>query len=191
MVRKLLRRHSMRRIANVSARGLAIFFLAGLAISGAQQRMVSPGTPPADSHETNTRPSPTNTQKPLISDYTVSPDDLLEVEVMGVPEITRTYRVSSNGFLTLPLLAEPIPATGQTLDQLQNLIAAKFREAGMLNNAIVTVSLRETRNHTVLVSGEVAHPQNLPIYGTTRLLDVLIQAGGLTANAGNEAVIIR
>ena len=74
----------------------------------------------------------------------MSPEDLLDVNVMDVPEVSRTYRVSSNGFLTLPLLPEPIPAAGETLEQLSHLIATKFHDAGMLNNAQVTVSL--TRN---------------------------------------------
>jgi polysaccharide export outer membrane protein len=121
----------------------------------------------------------------------VSPEDLLEVYVLDVPEVTRTYRVSSNGFLTLPLLPEPIPAAGETLDQLSHLIATKFHDAGMLNNARVTVSLVETRLHTVLVSGEVKNPQSYPIYGPTRLLDVLVKAGGLTESAGNDAIITR
>src|SRR5208283_2657899 len=113
----------------------------------------------------------------------------LDINIMDVPEVSRTYRVSSNGFLTLPLLPEPIPAAGVTLDQLSHLIAAKFHDAGMLNNAQVTVSLRETRFHTVLVSGEVKHSQSYPIYGPTRLLDVLVQAGGLADDASNDAII--
>jgi polysaccharide export outer membrane protein len=61
----------------------------------------------------------------------------------------------------------------------------------MLNNAQVTVSLKETRLHTVIVSGSVKRPQVYPVYGPTRLLDVLIQAGGLADDAGNEAIITR
>jgi polysaccharide export outer membrane protein len=116
---------------------------------------------------------------------------LLDVNVIDVPEVTRTYRVSSNGFLTLPLLPEPIAAAGETLGQLSHLIAAKFHDAGMLNNAQVTVSLRETRLHTVLVSGEVRRPQAYPIFGPSRLLDIIIQAGGLADDAGDDAFITR
>ena len=124
-------------------------------------------------------------------DYTVSPEDLVDVFVMDVPEVTRTYRISSNGFLTLPLLPEPIAAAGLPLNQLSHLIAAKFREAGMLNNAQVTVSLRETRLHSVIISGSVRRPQAYPVYGPTKLLDLLTQAGGLADDAGNEAIVTR
>jgi polysaccharide export outer membrane protein len=125
------------------------------------------------------------------ADYTVSPEDLLDVYLLDVPEVTRTYRVSSNGFLTLPLLPEPLAVAGLSLNELSRLIAQKFRDAGMLNNAQVTVALKETRLHTVIVSGSVRRPQVYPIYGPTRLLDVLIQAGGLADDAGNEAIITR
>ena len=125
------------------------------------------------------------------AEYTVSPEDLLEVIVMDVPEISRSYRVNSGGFLTLPLLPEPIPAAGETLDQLSRLIANKFHDAGMLSNAQVSVSLKETRLHTVIVSGDVRRPQAYPVYGPTRLLQVLTEAGGLSDTAGDDAIITR
>lgn len=183
---------SIGRMAKVGSLALAMLLLGRPTISRAQQGTTNRSASPLlASSETTTRPSPPNLPAAPVTDYTVSPEDLLDVNVMGVPEVTREYRVSSNGFLTLPLLTDPIPAAGETLDQLQRLIAEKYKEAGMLNDAIVTVSLKETRFHTVLVSGEVVHPEAVPIFGTTRLLDVLIQAGGLTQDAGNEAIVRR
>jgi polysaccharide export outer membrane protein len=123
--------------------------------------------------------------------YTVSPEDLLDITVLDVPEISRTYRVGANGLLSLPLLTEPINAAGETLDQLARVIAAKFRDAGMLSSAQVSVSLKETRLHTVLISGEVRRPQSYTVYGPTSLLDLLSEAGGLGDGAGNEAIITR
>jgi polysaccharide export outer membrane protein len=128
---------------------------------------------------------------PNETDYTISPEDLLDINVMDVQQVSRTYRVSSNGFLTLPLLSQPLAAAGLTMEQLASLIANKYREAGMLNDAQVTVTLKETRRHTVFVSGAVKHPQGYTIYGPTRLFDLLILAGGPTEDAGDDAVITR
>jgi len=125
------------------------------------------------------------------SDYVVSPEDTLDVFIMDVPEVSRAYRVSTNGSLTMPLLPEPIPAMGLTLNQLSRLIATKFRESGMLNNAQVLVSVHETRLHSVIVSGSVKKPAAYPVYGPTRLLDLLTQAGGLADDAGTEIVVRR
>lgn len=126
-----------------------------------------------------------------VDDYTVSPEDMLDIQVMDVPELSRTYQVSANGMLTLPLLPAPIPVAGQTLDQLSRLIAARFRDAGMINNAQVTVALKETKLHTVLVSGEVKRPQAYPIYGSIRLLDLIVQAGGLSEDASSNVIVAR
>jgi len=181
-----------RTVAKINGLGLAVFFLTVLTPAWAQQETAPPALPAeATAKETGTAPAPPDAQQASLNDYTVSPEDLLDVLVMDVPEVTRTYRVSSNGFLSLPLLPEPIPAAGESLDQLGRLIAAKFREAGMINNAHVTVTVRETRLHTVLVSGEVKYPKVYPIFGPTRLLDVLVQAGGLTEVAGNSVIVMR
>ncbi len=192
MAGKRVKVRETRTVGKVRGLGLAVFFLTSLTSARAQQGTTAPALPSeAASKENSTPLAPPDVQKAPLNDYTVSPEDLLDVLVMDVPEVTHTYRVSSNGFLSLPLLPEPIPAAGESLDQLAHLIAAKFREAGMINNAQVTVTVRETRLHTVLVSGEVKHPQAYPVFGPTRLLDVLVQAGGLTETAGNNVIVMR
>jgi polysaccharide biosynthesis/export protein len=181
-----------RKIARWSGLGVAVFLLSSLSLAGAQQSTAASALAPGVA----TKPASTPAALPEVSkaplnDYTVSPEDLLDVFILDVPEVTRTYRVSSNGFLTLPLLPEPVLAAGQSLDQLSHLIATKYHDAGMLSDAQVTVQLKETRLHTVLVSGEVKKPEAYTVYGPTRLLDLLIQAGGLVEDAGNDAVILR
>ncbi|HKC70690.1 MAG TPA: polysaccharide biosynthesis/export family protein, partial [Terriglobales bacterium] len=41
-------------------------------------------------------------------EYLISPDDVLEVYVLDVPELSRSYEVSATGKVTLPLLAAPV-----------------------------------------------------------------------------------
>jgi polysaccharide export outer membrane protein len=171
--------------------GLAAFLVAGLATLGAQQQTLTPAMSPAVTKGSESPAARPTAAQAAEGDYIVSPEDLLDIQIMDVQEISRTYRVSANGFLTLPLLPEPIPAAGSSLNQLSHLIAAKYREAGMLNNADVSVSLRETRLHAVMVSGEVKLPQSYPVYGPTRLLDVLMKAGGLSEEADYKVTIVR
>ncbi|MGO8786121.1 MAG: polysaccharide biosynthesis/export family protein [Terriglobia bacterium] len=182
----------LRCLAKATALGFSISLLTSLAPAAAQQQSVAPAVQSVVASKPASVPAARATDMKVESnDYTVSPEDLLDVNILDVPEVTRTYRVSSNGFLTLPLLPEPVPAAGETLDQLSHLIASKFRDAGMLNNAQVTVSLRETRLNTILVSGEVKSPQSYAVFGPTRLLDVLVKAGGLAPDAGNDAIVTR
>jgi polysaccharide biosynthesis/export protein len=171
--------------------GFAVFLVAGLISARAQQQTTTTAVQPVGVSKETSAPATPVSATAAPADYTVSPEDVLEVYVMDVPEVTRSYRVSSSGLLTLPLLPEPIPAAGETLDQLSHVIATEFHDAGMLNNAHVTVSLVETRLHTILVSGEVRTPLAYPVFGPTRLLQVLIKAGGLTENAGNDAIVTR
>ncbi len=186
---------SLRRMPDWSrllAVGLGVYFLAAMTLAAAQDaNSVAPtATPDLDKPAAAATPA-APTRNADVAEYTVSPEDLLDINVMDVPEVSRTYRVSSNGYLTLPLLKGPVLAEGQSLEQLAHLIADRFREAGMLNNAQVSVSLKETRLHTVLVSGEVKSAQAYPLYGPTRLIDILVKAGGVTAASGDNVIVTR
>lgn len=192
MVWRYLRVVARGSVGKAARWGLVVLLLAGLTPLWAQQPTPAPATPsPAATKGKDALAARAGGTQSTAEDYLVSPEDLLDVQVMDVQEVSRTYRVSSNGFLTLPLLPEPIPAAGNSLNQLSRLIAAKYREAGMLNNAEVSVTLRETRLHAVLVSGQVKNPASYPIYGPTRLMDVLMKAGGLTPDGDDKVTIVR
>jgi polysaccharide export outer membrane protein len=192
MVKKCGRVGENRNLVRAYGFGFAIYLLAGMTLAWGQDVQTAPAAQAvADPNALVAAKSSPDTHSISIGDYSVSPEDLLEIVVMDVPEVSRTYRVSSNGFLTLPLLSEPVLASGQTLEQLSQLIATRFRDAGMLNDAQVSVSLRETRLHTVLVSGEVRSAGSYPIYGPSRLIEVLVKAGGISPSAGDDAIISR
>lgn len=55
-------------------------------------------------------------------EYLISPDDVLDVYVLDVPELSRSYEVSSTGKVTLPLLSAPLPAAGLTLNQFSDAV---------------------------------------------------------------------
>ncbi len=172
--------------------GIGVCLLAGSISAWSQTAPISAPVESVSAEKQTTTPQKAvDVPSHSTAQYTVSPEDLLDVYVMDVPEVSRLYRVSSNGFLTLPLLAQPIAVAGLSLEQLSALIATKFREAGMLNNAHVTVELKETRQHQVIVSGAVKRPQGYPIFGPTKLFDLVMQAGGPTEDAGDKAVLTR
>jgi polysaccharide biosynthesis/export protein len=131
------------------------------------------------------------TSVPTARDFLITPDDLLEVFVFDVPQISRLYRVSPRGDIVIPLLAQPINAEGKTPVQLSQAIALELRNAGMLSNPQVNVEVKESRLHSVAVTGAVKKPQIYPVFGRTTLLDVLSQAEGLAPEAGSTVVITR
>jgi polysaccharide export outer membrane protein len=126
--------------------------------------------------------------KPLpISDYKIGPKDLLEIKVFELPELNQTVRVSEDGSISLSLLGK-VEVSGLTAQDLELKLAAildqKFTKA-----AHVSVFIKEYQKVAVL--GAVGRPGNYELVGPTTLLQVISQAGGLTAQTTNEIFIYR
>jgi polysaccharide biosynthesis/export protein len=134
--------------------------------------------------------TPSNTES-RNTEYLIYPDDQLDIYVLNVPELSREYRVDSNGSLALPLLADPIPAAGLTLGGLSRIIGDRLRQAGMVTKADVTVQVKESGAHSITVAGAVKRPDVYPVFSKTTLMDALSQAEGLAEDAGNIAIITR
>ena len=141
--------------------------------------------------EVRTEPGATTIRHSGAPDYVISADDLLEVNVFDVPEFSRTYRVSPSGSLTLPLVPAPIAAAGLTTAQLSSAIRDCLQADGLVSKAQVTVEVKESRLHSVAVTGAVKKPQIYPVFAPTTLLDVLSQAEGLSEDAGQVATVTR
>ena len=129
--------------------------------------------------------------QPSAQDYVISPEDQLEIYVLDVPELSRTYRVSQGGQIDVPLLPEPIAAAGLTTARLSQLIAEKLKQAGMVEHPHVTVQVMQSRLHSIAIAGAVKQPQIYSTLGKTTILDAISQAGGLAEDAGNMAVVVR
>ncbi len=63
-------------------------------------------------------------------DYVIGPDDLLNVYVLDVPELSRDYRVSAAGTITVPVLATPLDASGLTLSEFSKPALTRTQGAG-------------------------------------------------------------
>ena len=127
----------------------------------------------------------------VTEDYVISPDDELDIYVLDVAELSRTYRVSPTGTISVPLLNKPIAASGKSPTQLSQTIAEQLRQAGMVSHAQVTVQVKASRLHSIAIAGAVKKPQIYPILGKTTVMDALSQAEGLSDDAGNTAIISR
>ena len=119
----------------------------------------------------------------------IGPGDLLEIQVLESAEMSRQVRVSASGTIQLPLVGEFL-ATDLTSSQLAAKINSLLN-VEYLQNPHVSVILLENAGQKVTVVGAVAQPGTFPIDGTTRILDVLLQAGGIRANSSGQAALIR
>ena len=122
-------------------------------------------------------------------DYEVGPGDVIEVAVYGNDDLSRIPTVQTNGAISLPLLGE-VQVAGLTVAEVQrkitNLLAKDY-----LVNPQVEVKVREYQSQYVSVVGEVNSPGRKPIRGRMRLIDALIESGGLRATASGEVMISR
>jgi len=151
----------------------------------------APASLSSDSEASEPRTSSTAMLPADLRDYEISPDDLLYVYVFDVPDLSREYRVSPNGSIDLPLLPEPIAAGGLTPSQLSRVIRERLIASRLIGNPRVTVQVKESRMHSVAITGAVKRPQIYPVFGQTTFLDLLSQAEGLRDDAGNTAIITR
>ncbi|MDA8388598.1 MAG: polysaccharide export protein [Nitrospiraceae bacterium] len=120
------------------------------------------------------------------ADYEIGPQDLLDISVFEVKEMTNTVRVSGNGYIGMPLVGR-IKAEGLTSVQLEDLIARKLRR--YLQDPTVSVFIKQYRSQPISVLGAVRAPKIYYVTGQMHLLDMLAMAGGLAPDAGNVCIV--
>jgi polysaccharide export outer membrane protein len=109
-------------------------------------------------------------------DYRIGTDDLLEVQVFGVDQLTRTVRVNSRGMISLPLIGS-LEVGGMNAQQAEALIVAKLAES-YLQDPQVSLFIKEYTSQRVTIEGAVNRPGVYPLRGPTTLLQSLAVAGG-------------
>ena len=135
-------------------------------------------------------PSPPPAASPTPArDYLVGPGDVLDVVVLGNDDLTRALTVQPSGAITLPLLGE-VPVAGLSVQEIQHKLQTLL-ERDYLVNPHVEVRVREYQSQFVIALGEVNSPGRKPLRGTTRLIDLLVDAGGFRPSASGEVVITR
>lgn len=122
------------------------------------------------------------------TDYRIGAQDLLEISVFGINDLSKTVRVNSNGQISLPLIGG-VMAGGQTIPALEIAIGDKLSE-GYLQHPQVSVFVKEFTSQRVTLEGEVKKPGIYPITGKTSLLQAIATAEGLTDLADLGGVVL-
>jgi polysaccharide export outer membrane protein len=123
-----------------------------------------------------------------VSEYRVGPQDLIEISVFQVPDLSRTVRVNSAGQISLPLIGV-VQAGGLTIQELEASIAKQL-EAKFLQNPQVTAFVKEYTSQRVTVEGAVKKPGIYPLTGRTSLLQAIAMAEGLDQLANLQGIVI-
>ena len=111
-------------------------------------------------------------------DYRIGPEDLVEVSVFEVPELSRTVRVSATGDISLPLVGT-MKVAGLSPLQLEEAVTASLRQS-YVKNPQVSVFLKEYRSDPVSVVGAVKAPGLYQIQTQKTLIELLAMAEGLS-----------
>ncbi len=106
----------------------------------------------------------------------VGPGDLLDVEVLGQPQLSGTARVGADGSLDLPFLGA-VAAAGETPAQLEQQLTPLYGR--MLRSPRVSVRVLENNSRTISVTGAVPRPGVYAYSGQLTLRQALALAGGL------------
>lgn len=167
---------------------MTLFFALALAAMTASQNPDRPAQPPpAPVAAGGGEPDAAGPLTPRA--YMIGPDDQLRVTVFGEPDLTNTYRVGSDGFVSFPLITR-IRASGLSVGEFE----ARLKEAlaaGFINNPQVRVEVDQYKSQSVFVTGEVRAPNEIQMSGSMTLLKALAMAGSPTTAASNELTIAR
>jgi polysaccharide export outer membrane protein len=121
----------------------------------------------------------------------VGASDLLVVNIYNQPALSRTVRVSTDGFVRLPMLKQRLSVAGLLPGDLENAIAAAYQAEGILVDPQVTVNIAEYHSHPIQVGGSVRKPLTFQAEGPISLLEAINRAEGLTDTAGSEILVTK
>ncbi len=114
--------------------------------------------------------------------YRIGAEDTVKVSVFGVPELSQEYRVDGGGRIMMPLIGA-VAVSGLTLDEAEQLIAARYGES-YLRNPQVSLQVTEYRSQQFTVIGAVPNPRVYAASRQTTLIEALALAGGISEGAG-------
>jgi polysaccharide biosynthesis/export protein len=131
--------------------------------------------------------TPARTQTP--TNYVLGPEDQITVRIFAADDIPdRPAQIDASGNVTLPMIGK-VHAGGLSVDQFQAELTQAYKK--YFKDPQVTVQVTDFRSQPVSVAGNVNTPGVVQLRGNRNLMEVIGQAGGLRADAGDSVLITR
>jgi polysaccharide export outer membrane protein len=125
---------------------------------------------------------------PAPSEKTViGPGDVFTLQIVGEKDLPSEFQVASDGTADLPYV-QTIAVAGLEPQEVARIVRKLLIEKRVLTDPIVVVRVKEYNSRSVIVLGQVAKPGSFPLTPGLTLLQVISQAGGLTAIANDDRV---
>lgn len=116
--------------------------------------------------------------------YRIGPEDRIRVDIFGVEDLSREYRVNGAGRILMPLVGE-VSVSGLTLSEVEATIADAYGEK-YLRNPRVSAEVTDYRSQQFTVIGAVSNPKVYSVSRQTTLIEALAMAGGISGDAGSS-----
>ena len=115
--------------------------------------------------------------------------DLLQVSVFEAKELDKTVRVSSRGFVSLPLVGE-VKISGLTAIEVEEKIEDMYKNR-FIKDPHVSIYVEEQISQRITLVGQFKKPGTYDYLSNQRLLDVIALGGGLSERAGQIVQVRR
>ncbi len=134
---------------------------------------------------------PANPQSPpqASATYLIGATDVLGIKVFGEDQLSNSFNVDADGSITFPLLGR-LAVAGKTTRQIEEDLTKALAD-GWVRKPQVSVEIAAYRSRSIFVIGEVRQPGRYTIEGPMTLLEVIGQAGSLTAAASDTIIVQR
>lgn len=121
-------------------------------------------------------------------EYHVGAGDKLEIGVFGHADLSKIFEVREDGTIDFPLIGD-VPVAGKPLPQIGQEVKRALGKDYVVDPQ-VSVNVREYGSQWVTVMGEIRTPGRHLLRRNMRLIDLLAEAGGLTAFANRRQIEI-
>ena len=119
-------------------------------------------------------------EEPKPTEYRIGIEDILDISVWEVPELSKKVTVRPDGKISFPLIGD-MQAQGRTLKEVDDEITEKLTV--YVREPQVSVIIDKFGGKKILVLGQVKTPGAYTFTGTINVMEIISRAGGYTENA--------
>ena len=119
--------------------------------------------------------------------YVIGTDDVLSIVYWKDKDMSADAKVRPDGRIALPLINEVV-AAGLTPEQLHQKLTEESKK--YMEDANITVVVREINSRKAFITGEVHKPGPYPLTAPTTVMQLIALAGGLREYADAKKIMI-
>jgi polysaccharide biosynthesis/export protein len=131
--------------------------------------------------------APRPTDPVLPPGYVIGTDDVLSIVYWKDKDMSADAKVRPDGRIALPLINE-VHAAGLTPEQLHKKLTEESKK--YMEDANITVVVREINSRKAFITGEVNKPGPYPLTAPTTVMQLISMAGGLREYADAKKIMI-